>query len=186
PAPSPPSRAVVVPRFTAKFTPLTASTRRYDLRRSRTSITAWGNGAMDGGMRRDPSEARTAHLMELYCNSRSAVSWLDCDEYARLGAPSGEISMLKVYGMSISGNCHKVRMVLEALKLPYAWEEIDTREGTTRTPEFLAKNPSGQVPLLEIERGVYLPESNAIIFYLAEGSALLPTDRLERAQVLRW
>ena len=94
--------------------------------------------------------------------------------------------MLKVYGMSVSGNCHKVRMVLEALKLPYAWEEIDTREGTTRTPEFLAKNPNGKVPLLEIERGVYLPESNAIIFYLAEGSALLPTDRLERAQVLQW
>src|SRR5215470_13454224 len=94
--------------------------------------------------------------------------------------------MLKVYGMSISGNCHKVRMVLEALKLPYTWEEIDTREGTTRVPEFLAKNPNGQVPLLEIEPGVYLPESNAIIFYLAEGSALLPTDRLERAQVLRW
>ena len=94
--------------------------------------------------------------------------------------------MLKVYGMSTSGNCHKVRMVLEALKLPYAWEEVDTREGTTRMPEFLAKNPNGQVPLLEIERGVYLPESNAIIFYLADGSALLPTDRLERAQMLRW
>ena len=48
--------------------------------------------------------------------------------------------MFKVYGMSTSGNCHKVRMVLEALKLPYAWNEIDTRSGTTRTPEFLAKN----------------------------------------------
>ena len=94
--------------------------------------------------------------------------------------------MLKVYGMSASGNCHKVRMVLEALKLPYAWEEIDTRSGATRTPEFLAKNPNGKVPLLEIEPGVYLPESNAIIFYLAEGTALLPSDRLPRAQVLQW
>ena len=94
--------------------------------------------------------------------------------------------MLKVYGMSASGNCHKVRMVLEALKLPYAWEEIDTRSGATRTPEFLAKNPNGKVPLLEIEPGVYLAESNAIIFYLAEGTALLPSDRLQRAQVLQW
>ena len=94
--------------------------------------------------------------------------------------------MLKVYGMSTSGNCHKVRMVLAALKLPYAWEEIDTREGTTRMPEFLAKNPNGQVPLLEIDSGVYLPESNAIVFYLAEGSDLLPNGRLQRAQVLQW
>jgi len=94
--------------------------------------------------------------------------------------------MYTVYGMSASGNCHKVRMVLEALKLPYRWNEIDTRHGTTRTPQFLAMNPNGKVPLLEIESGVYLPESNAIIFYLAEGSDLLPNDRLERAQVLQW
>ena len=94
--------------------------------------------------------------------------------------------MLKVYGMSASGNCHKARMVLEALKLPYAWEEVDTRSGRTRTAEFLARNPNGKVPLLEIESGVYLPESNAIIFYLAEGTALLPGDRLQRARVLQW
>jgi len=94
--------------------------------------------------------------------------------------------MLKVHGMSTSGNCHKLRMTLEALQLPYAWNEIDTRAGTTRTPEFLAMNPNGKVPLLEIEPGVYLPESNAIIFYLAEGSALLPSDRLLRARVLQW
>ncbi|TMH37065.1 MAG: glutathione S-transferase family protein [Betaproteobacteria bacterium] len=94
--------------------------------------------------------------------------------------------MFKVYGMSTSGNCHKVRMVLEALKLPYAWNEIDTRSGTTRTPEFLAKNPNGKLPLLEIDSGVYLAESNAIIFYLAEGTPLLPNARLERAQVLQW
>ena len=77
-------------------------------------------------------------------------------------------------------------MVLEALKLPYAWNEIDTRSGTTRTPEFLAKNPNGKLPLLEIDSGVYLAESNAIIFYLAEGTPLLPNARLERAQVLQW
>ena len=94
--------------------------------------------------------------------------------------------MYRVYGMSASGNCHKVRMTLEALKLPYAWAEISTIRGETRTPEFLAKNPNGKVPLLEIEPGVYLPESNAILSYLAEGSPLLPGERLLRARVLQW
>jgi glutathione S-transferase len=94
--------------------------------------------------------------------------------------------MLKVHGMSASGNCHKVRMVLEALRLPYAWNEVDTRSGATRAPEFLAMNPNGKVPVLEIEPGVYLPESNAIIFYLADETPLLPSDRLKRARVLQW
>jgi glutathione S-transferase len=94
--------------------------------------------------------------------------------------------MLKVHGMSISGNCHKVRMTLEALKLPYAWNEVDTVRGDTRTPAFLAMNPNGQVPVLEIEPGVCLPESNAIICYLASDTPLLPTDPLKRARVLQW
>ena len=94
--------------------------------------------------------------------------------------------MYKVYGMSASGNCHKARMVLEALGLPYEWTEIDTARGQTRTPEFLAMNPNGKVPVLEIEPGVFLPESNAIICYLAEDTPLLPRDRLERARVLQW
>ncbi len=71
--------------------------------------------------------------------------------------------MLRVYGTSASGNCHKVRMTLEALARPYTWTEIDILLGTTRTPEFLAKNPNGKVPVLEIEPGTYLPESNAIL-----------------------
>jgi len=94
--------------------------------------------------------------------------------------------MVKIHGMSTSGNCHKVRMVLEALGLPYQWREIDTRDGITRTPEFLAMNPNGQVPVAEIGPGVFLPESNAIMVYLADGSKLVPTDRLLRAQMLRW
>ena len=93
---------------------------------------------------------------------------------------------MRVYGMSSSGNCHKVRMVLEALKLPYEWTETDTVRGDTRTARFLAMNPNGKAPLLEIEPGNYLPESNAIIFYLADGTALLPNDRLSRARVLQW
>ena len=94
--------------------------------------------------------------------------------------------MVKVYGMSASGNCHKVRMVLEALDQPYQWTEIDTVAGQTRTPEYLAMNANGKVPVLEIEPGVYLPESNAIICFLADGSVLMPTERLERARVLQW
>ena len=94
--------------------------------------------------------------------------------------------MFKVYGMSTSGNCHKVRMALEALGHPYEWTEIDTVRGQTRTSEFLAKNPNGKVPVLEIEPGVFLPESNAILCYLADDTPLLPRDRLQRARVLQW
>ena len=94
--------------------------------------------------------------------------------------------MMRVYGTSASGNCHKVRMVLEALRLPYQWTETDSVGGGTRTTQFLAMNPNGKVPVLEIEPGNYLPESNAILFYLADGTPLLPGDRLARARVLQW
>jgi glutathione S-transferase len=88
--------------------------------------------------------------------------------------------------MSTSGNCHKVRMVLEALGRPYAWTETDSTRGATRTPEFLAMNANGKVPVLEIEPGTYLSESNAILWYLADGTALLPGAALDRARVLQW
>lgn len=94
--------------------------------------------------------------------------------------------MYKVYGMSASGNCHKVRMTLEALSLPYEWRETDSTNGETRTPAFLAMNPNGKVPLLEIDAATHLPESNAILCYLAEGSPLLPRDRLQHARVMQW
>src|SRR2546423_12243929 len=97
-----------------------------------------------------------------------------------------ESAMFRVYGKSVSGNCHKVRMALEALALPYEWPEIDSVHGQPRPPEFLAKNPNGKVPLLEIEPGVFLPESNAILCYLADDTPLLPRDRLQRARVLQW
>lgn len=94
--------------------------------------------------------------------------------------------MFRVYGMSASGNCHKVRMVLEALGRPYTWTEIDPGSGDTRKAEFLAMNPNGKVPVLEIEPDTYLPESNAILWYLADGTSLLPTEALPRARVLQW
>jgi glutathione S-transferase len=91
-----------------------------------------------------------------------------------------------VYGMSSSGNCYKVRLLLEQRRTPYQWVEIDTRSGLTRAREFLAKNPNGRVPMLELEPGQYLAESDAILFYLAEDSAFWPRHRRERAEVLQW
>src|SRR3970040_2138621 len=94
--------------------------------------------------------------------------------------------MLTVYGMADSGNCYKVKLALEQLKLPYRWVEVSTTKGETRTGEFLARNPNGQVPTLQLEDGQYLPESGAILCYLAEGTPLLPACRRERARVLQW
>ena len=94
--------------------------------------------------------------------------------------------MFKVFGMSSSGNCYKVKLLLEQLQHPYQWEEIDIMQGTTRTVEFLAMNPNGKVPTLEIEPGVFLAESNAILCYLADATDFWPTDRLHRSETLQW
>jgi glutathione S-transferase len=94
--------------------------------------------------------------------------------------------MLTVYGMADSGNCYKVKLALEQLRLSYRWVEVSTSKGETRTQEFLARNPNGQVPTLQLEDGSFLPESGAILCYLAEGTPLLPAGRLERARVLQW
>jgi len=94
--------------------------------------------------------------------------------------------MFTAYGNSDSGNCYKIKLALEQLALPYRWVEVDSTTGATRTPEFLARNPNGKVPVLELDDGSFLPESNAILHYLAEGSALLPAERLARARVLQW
>ena len=94
--------------------------------------------------------------------------------------------MLKVYGDVYSGNCFKVKLILKQLNQPYEWIHVNILEKETRTAEFLAKNPNGRIPLLELDNGVMLAESNAILHYLAEGSAFLPDDRLAHAQVLQW
>ncbi len=94
--------------------------------------------------------------------------------------------MLTLYSMRRSGNCYKVRLALSQLGVPHDLVEVDILKGETHTPEFLAKNPSGHVPLLEVAPGRYLPESNAILWYLAENSALLPDDPVERATTLQW
>lgn len=94
--------------------------------------------------------------------------------------------MLKVYGHLSSGNCYKVYLALKQLEIPFEWISVDAVKRETRTAEFLAMNPNGKVPLLEITPGQYLPESNAILHYLAEGSPLLPADSYQHAQVLQW
>src|ERR1700731_1975384 len=94
--------------------------------------------------------------------------------------------MYKLYSMQRSGNSYKVRLALALLNAPYRAIEIDILRGESRTPDFLAKNPSGQVPLLEVEEGRYLAESNAILWYVAGGTPLAPDDRIERAQALQW
>ena len=94
--------------------------------------------------------------------------------------------MLTIYGMADSGNCYKVKLAAEQVGAAYRWVEVDSTNGGTRTREFLAMNPNGKVPTLALEDGTYLPESNAILNYLAEGSPLLPNGRIERARVLQW
>lgn len=86
-----------------------------------------------------------------------------------------------------SGNGYKVRLLLTQLGIPFERIEYDTGRGETRTPEFLEKiDPNGRIPVLETDDGKFLAESDAILFYLAEGTLFLPDGRLERARVLRW
>jgi glutathione S-transferase len=94
--------------------------------------------------------------------------------------------MLKLYDYLSSGNGYKCRLLLHQLGIPFERVELDILKGETRTPEFLAKNPNGRIPALELEDGTVLAESNAILFYLADGTPFLPEGRLERAQALQW
>lgn len=92
----------------------------------------------------------------------------------------------RLYDYLPSGNGYKVRLVLRQLGLPYELVTVDIKTGGSRTAEFLAKNPNGRIPTLEIPGQGFLAESHAIIYYLAEGSRLVPADRLERARMWQW
>jgi glutathione S-transferase len=94
--------------------------------------------------------------------------------------------MLTLYDDPISGNGYKIRLLLAFLKAPYTYRPLDILKKETRTPEFLRINPNGRIPVLILEDGTALPESKAILCYLAEGTDWLPADRLARAQVLSW
>ncbi len=94
--------------------------------------------------------------------------------------------MVRLHDNLTSGNCYKVRLLLTRLGIPFTRVEYDIDRGETRTPEFLRKNLNGRVPVLELDDGRFLAESNAILIYLAEGTAFLPAERFERALVLQW
>ncbi len=94
--------------------------------------------------------------------------------------------MLKLYEYSPSGNCYKIRLLLTQLGIPFERTQIDILKGESRTPEFLLKNPNGRIPVLEIAPGKFLFESNAIMFYLSEGTEFFPDDKWERAKVMQW
>jgi glutathione S-transferase len=94
--------------------------------------------------------------------------------------------MIKLYQFHPSGNCYKVRLLLHQLGTPFEVTELDLMSGAARTPEFKAKNPIAKVPTVELDPGVFLAESNAILWYFAEGTPFIPTDKLERARMLQW
>ena len=93
---------------------------------------------------------------------------------------------MRIHGDEQSGNCYKVRLLADLLDLPYEWVPVNILEGETRRPEFLARNPVGQIPLLELDDGRHLSESNAILHYLAADTPYWPDDRFTRAKVLQW
>ncbi|URD48779.1 glutathione S-transferase family protein [Chroococcidiopsis sp. CCNUC1] len=94
--------------------------------------------------------------------------------------------MLKLYDFLPSGNGYKVRLLLTQLGIPFERVEINILKGESRTPEFLKKNTNGRIPVLQLESGDFLAESNAILFYFSEDTEFLPADKLLRARVLQW
>ncbi|UVE16249.1 glutathione S-transferase family protein [Pseudomonas sp. LS44] len=94
--------------------------------------------------------------------------------------------MFKVYGDYKSGNCYKVKLMLHLLGKESKWVPVDIQKGETQTAEFLAMNPNGKIPVLQLEDGSCVWESNAILNFLADGSEFLPTEPRLRTQVLQW
>lgn len=94
--------------------------------------------------------------------------------------------MTTLYGMIDSGNCYKPRLMMAKLGLPFIHVEVSSHRGETHRPAYMAKNPNAMVPLLELDDGRRIAESNAILLYLAEGSRFLPEDRYERALAYQW
>ncbi len=94
--------------------------------------------------------------------------------------------MLKLYEYPSSGNCYKIRLLLTQLGISFERIPVDILKRESRTPEFLSKNPNGRVPLVELEPGKYLPESNAVLYYFSQETPFFPTDKFEQAQVMQW
>ncbi len=94
--------------------------------------------------------------------------------------------MYKLYDFPLSGNCYKVRLLLTQLDILFERVEVNILQQETKLPDFLQKNPNSKVPVLEIESGTFLTESNSILLYLADATPLLPEAKLDRAQVMQW
>lgn len=94
--------------------------------------------------------------------------------------------MLRLYDFPLSGNCYKIRLLLNQLSISFERVEVNIVKGGSRTPEFLHKNPNGKVPVLELEDGKFLSESNAILCYLSEETIYLPEENFAKAQVMQW
>ena len=94
--------------------------------------------------------------------------------------------MITLYGMSSSGNCYKLQLLMAQLGREYEWVEIDVTRGENLSPEFLAMNDRGKIPVMKLDDGRTMSESNAILNYLAQGTPLLPDDEWERAKTLQW
>jgi len=93
---------------------------------------------------------------------------------------------LRIFGDGKSGNCLKVKWTAQRLNLPFDWIEVDILKGESRTADFLAMNPAGQVPAVILEDGRALAQSNAIMLHLAEGSVLIPADPYLKAKMYEW
>jgi len=94
--------------------------------------------------------------------------------------------MITVYGDIKSGNCYKIALLFSQLDIRHQWKEILVVNGETRTDEFLSLNPAGQIPVVHLENGEVLTQSNAILNYFADDTPMLPSDALQRARVLEW
>jgi glutathione S-transferase len=97
----------------------------------------------------------------------------------------GEV-MYRVYGDMLSGNCYKIKMLMQFLSIEHEWKHVNILDGETHTSEFLAMSKNAKIPVLQIGEATYLSESNAILNYLAEGSTISPTSNIDRAKVLQW
>lgn len=97
-----------------------------------------------------------------------------------------DLQVYRVYGDIQSGNCYKIKLLMNYLGIKHEWIELDILQGETKTEKFLIKNPNGKIPVLELTSGKCLTESNAILNYLAQDSSYLPNDPWARANVLQW
>ena len=93
---------------------------------------------------------------------------------------------VRLFDFPFSGNGYKVRLALSMLSIQVDYQVVDILEGQSRTPTFLSMNPTGQIPVLELSDGTFLWESNSILFWLAEGTPLMPASRLDRSRMIKW